>query len=379
MKRILCLMTLIPLLLLASCGESTAVSYDSDPDFYLFSGTDCCSTDEVFYFEVKDKAQIRVYDKSSGASAPLCSKPECSHGSKQCNAYYTGNDFCLYGGELYWVDDRIGGTSLEVSAMSKDGTNRRTVMTVEDELYKTNWASGSPSNPAYIFHRGSLYFGGTVGTVSDGTPIKTACLMAYPLDSGKSGKLIYSAENARDFNFHAKGDKLYICAEFDDRLEVMEYWASDGTLKTIYSGSMPFEGLKFRAFDTGIYFADSSERAEVYRLDFDGNMEKVFDFNDGEDRSYYLYGFCDDRIIGGCPDGANFYIKLKELSGKEVVSSELINQDIESGEPLFYFPIGSDEDCLYVRSSVWAESDKGEYFYSVNLKNGNAKLLENVR
>lgn len=379
MKKIFCVMALISLLLLAACGESTAVSYDSDPDFYLFSGYDCYSTGEVFYFQIRDKAQIWVYDKSSGIGAPLCSKPECSHGSKQCNAYYTGNDFCLYGGELYWVNNKMGSTSFEVSAMSPDGTNRRKVMTVDDDLYKTNWAAGSPSNPTYIFHRGSLYFGGTVGTIVDGTPIKTSCLMAYSLDSDKSGKLIYSAENTKDFNFHALGDKLYICAEFDDRLEVMEYATADGTLKTIYSGSMPFEGLKFRAFVTGIYFADSSERAEVYRLDPDGNMEKIMDFNEGEEKSYYLYGFCDDKIIGGCPDGADFYIKLKELSGEEVISSELTNQDVEPGEPLYYFPIGSDEDYLYIRSSVWAESDKGEYFYSINLKNGKAKLLENVR
>ncbi len=372
-------MTLISLLLFASCGDSAVVSYDYDPDFCLFNGSDCYSTDKVFYFHIIDKSQIRVYDKSSGVSAPLCPKPECSHSSAECNSYYTGNDFCLYGGELYWVNIKMGGSLLEVSAMSADGTNRRTVLTIEDDLYKANWAGDSFSNIKYVFHRGSLYLGGVVGKVVDGNPEETACLMTYSLDSGKSGKLIYSAENAKEFDFHAKGDKLYVCAEFDDRLEVMEYATADGTLKTIYSGDMPFDGLKFRAFDDGIYFADSSERAEVYRLDHDGNMEKIMDFNEGEEKSYYLYGFCDDKIIGGCPDGADFYVKLKELSGEDVLTSKLENEDVASGEPLYYFPIGSDEDYLYIHSKVWAESDYGEYFYSVNLKNGKAKLLENVR
>lgn len=372
-------MVLTALVLLASCGESTAVSYDYDPDFCLSGVNNCYSTDEVFYFYIIDKAQLRVYDKSSGVSAPLCSKPECSHGSKECNSYYTGNSFCLCGGELYLVNDRVGGSTLEVSAMSPDGTNRRTVLTIEDELYKTNWAGSSLSNPTYIFHRGSLYFGGTVETVVDGNPQKTACLMGYSLDSENSGKLIYSAENAKDFNFQPKGDNLYICAEFEDRLEVMEYAALDGSLKTIYSGEMPFDGLKFKAFDDGIFFADSSEKAEVYRLDFDGNMEKILDFNEGEEKSYYLYGFYDDKIIGGCPEGSDFYVKIKELSGKDVLDSEITNDEVAPGEPLYYFPIGADEDYLYIHSKVWADSGYGDYFHGINLKNGKAKLLENVR
>ena len=379
MKKIMYAMMLMILMLLSSCGESTAVSFDSDPDFYLFCGEDSCSTDKVFYYNIVNKAQIWVYDKSSGVSVPLCSKPECSHDSKKCNADYVGSDFCLYGGELYWVNDRMSGSSLEVLAMNPDGTNRRTVLTIDDELYKTNWVGSSLSNPTYIFHRGSLYFGGTVETVVDGNPQGTARLMTYSLDPNKSGKLIFSAENAKDFNFHALGDNLYICAKFEDRLDVMEYATLDGSLKTIYSDNMPFDGLKFRVFDHGIYFADSGEKAEVYRLDFDGNMEKILDFNDGEEKSYYLYGFCDDRIIGGCPEGTDFYIKIKELSGKEVLDSKITNEDVEPGEPLYYLPIGSDEDFIYIHSKVWAGSDYGDYFHSINLKNGKAKLIANVR
>lgn len=75
---------------------------------------------------------------------PLCSKPNCMHKDKNCNAY-AGNCFGYYDGALYAVIDGVG--KLDVIKMNPDGTDHQAVASL-----KLKQMGGYE----YDFHHGKL-------------------------------------------------------------------------------------------------------------------------------------------------------------------------------------------------------------------------------
>lgn len=59
----------------------------------------------------------------------LCSKPNCRHQDKDCNAYFDGSCFGYFDGALYAVNDGVG--KLDVIKMNLDGTDHRVAARVK--------------------------------------------------------------------------------------------------------------------------------------------------------------------------------------------------------------------------------------------------------
>lgn len=91
-------------------------------------------------------AFIYFCPRGGNAFYPLCSKPNCKHQDKDCNAYYNGSCFGYFDGALYAVNDGMG--KLDVIKMNLDGTDHQVVASL-----KLRQMGGYE----YAFHHGRLY------------------------------------------------------------------------------------------------------------------------------------------------------------------------------------------------------------------------------
>lgn len=373
------LIVLMAMLILVSCGAKKTDSLDSNPNFELFSAINICKSNDSIFFGASDSQQIIVSDTSTAQFAPLCIKPECPHSTSDCNAWFNGSGLCIYNNDLYWAENDYTSASkrvIRIVRSKQDGTSRKTVRTVDDELFNTTLGNGNLLDPTYIFHRGYMFFGSTINKIENGIQSKSVAVLTYPIDSNDAGKLIYQSEYMSEIAVKAYENSLIICASDSDSLEILEYFMNEDILTTHYSGNKPFSGLRFVRTADGIAFADSSETADAYKFTFGQNkLEKLFDFNNGEKNRYYLYGFSEDKVIGGYPDGKSFHIVLKDLSGETVCKNMLTAGEVTDSASLYHFPCGSDDKYIYVWSKVWSNNDNSQFIFAVPISGDKAKLL----
>ena len=95
-------------------------------------------TDNAYYVVSQSDSYIKVMDKESGATAPLCNRANCSHDSNDCMAYVDNTAIAeatlTFDGEnLYYVDNEADNKSkLVVMKMKPDGSSKD----VFTELYE---------------------------------------------------------------------------------------------------------------------------------------------------------------------------------------------------------------------------------------------------
>lgn len=131
--------------------------------------------------------------------------------------------------------------------------------------------------------------------------------------------------------------------------------------------------------DDGILFGDNGddgESATVYKLDFaSGTITTLLDFNADTDKSYLIYGFTDDYIVGGSMNGIEYMLCLKDFNGKTVIETTVTPPNISDDQPLYTFPCGSDNEYLYLWSKVWSSANDAQFIIGVSLKDGESKVL----
>ena len=141
-----------------------------------------CESETTYYFSfLGDK--LYYYDKATGVSGPLCSKPECVHaeGDKNCDAaisYCAGLSY--YGGKLWWLDNEFqnGQNHYFIYCADPDGRNRQKVRETGLEEYGFN---KNGVVPTVVFHRGFMYAAFATAEMSDATLCFTVTVTQTPL------------------------------------------------------------------------------------------------------------------------------------------------------------------------------------------------------
>lgn len=375
MKKLLPL--IFVLLLFTSCGKSgeRAVTYDCDNNFQQYSDPYICGDDDALFFAFGDSSQLWFYDKATGISGLLCLKPECDHSGTDCNAYFNGRELSLYDGKLYSLGRIDGG--FEIISLNTDGTNRKTVLSLSDDIFG-GMISGGVADMRGMFHRGYFYACGTAHKVVDGIPINHAQAVAYPLGGGK-GRMIYDNSELTSIKIQPYGDFLYFVAYSSDAFKILRYSPNTDEVEILYSDESSILPSRFWVIDDGILIGDNGtdgKEAKVYKFDFEsGKISLLFDFNADTDKTYLLYGFTDDYIVGGNMTGIEYDLCLKDYDGKTVLETSLTPPNISDDEPLYTFPCGSDDEYLYLWSKVWSTTHNVQFIIRLSLKNGESEVI----
>ena len=145
----------------AEAPQSTAQA--EDDAFYVVDFNDAYATAgkqqifetaaSVYYLCSPSASSSMIYfsDKEYKDWLPLCSKPECSHRTGDCNACIEGNTACkmwLYGRHIYYCVSGIEGSDLSLWRMKLDGSDHEKLLTCSTEGCSTVY---------WVFHNKYLF------------------------------------------------------------------------------------------------------------------------------------------------------------------------------------------------------------------------------
>lgn len=376
MKRIFIL--IVSALFLTSCNSSTSqfeveVSFDSDQNFTTPSLNHGASSEDVLFFTVESE-MLYCADLVNDICVPLCSKPECSHNGATCNAYCSIiHSLSLYDGGLFCFRSCGDGT-FEIVDIFVDGTGRKKIKTFENDLI-TDFMSGVGDFSA-LSHRGYYIMSGTHHEVELGAAKDISKVIMCDLESQNDGKIIYENSVLTKVTVQAYEDFLYILAYSTEEIEICRYDLSTQESEVVCHVSIPIFSPLMWVDNEKILIADRSEKADVYIFDLDTNeFTLLYNFNEGSDISYYLYGFSNGNIIGGYPEGNKFKLCVKDERGNITLKTDMSINGIDESAPMYSFILGSDNENIYIESKVWSNENPAEYIFAVSLDDGSVKTL----
>ncbi|MBQ7915754.1 MAG: hypothetical protein IJ315_03075, partial [Firmicutes bacterium] len=185
--------------------------YDIQRQFQTLT-TGLCETENAFYSLTDDF--IIYIDKQSGYSGVLCGKPECTHGTIDCNGQvYVAAGLTVYDHQLYWVGwekVEFGQVShLYLWRMDLDGTNREKVKQMDEEL------NSMLNGDRFVqIHRGYVYMAGGTSIVNKGIPSESTIVYAESMNSDEEPIIIINKEHFNEPSPHHRiqliGNQLYI-------------------------------------------------------------------------------------------------------------------------------------------------------------------------
>ena len=175
--------------------EEYLAAYDV-PKEYLTGGVNILArNDTVYYVNLGD--WLYYYDDQIGVSGRLCSKAECTHDNKNCNAYI-GNvvsGLQVYDGHIYWIN----GSAL--TRVDLSGENREIVQ---------NLSVFSGMFPRFYIHRGYVYTGDVQNKVEAGKAFGVFSFKQFKLgDKEDKGKDIYTCQGSI---------YSYLCAPYKNQI-----------------------------------------------------------------------------------------------------------------------------------------------------------------
>ena len=184
-------------------GEETA------EDMLISANSPFCYHDGILYY-IKSRlgsGPNRLYymDMESGENGILCSKPDCTHDSYDCNACIrsSGDSIIVYQDKIYWCTGEISADRTLMCA-ELDGTNHREVMTLDGD---SEWLTG---NRAFIgIYKDTLYRCGSGPTLRDGSPEMSMLLYRQPLRQGSEPEPLFTLENVHSTAARLYENKIY--------------------------------------------------------------------------------------------------------------------------------------------------------------------------
>ena len=155
-RRLLPSLLLALALALTACASKpaapTAADFEVQPGAYRYQdmGDFFVETEQGQYYLGWDQI-IRFAEPGSRSFYPLCNKPNCGHGSDNCNAFLEVA-FGYYNGHLYGVTLQ---DQFELIQMDMDGTNHRVITQLPKQY---DLSGGSSGGGSYFFDNGYLIF-----------------------------------------------------------------------------------------------------------------------------------------------------------------------------------------------------------------------------
>ena len=264
MKKRMVLLFLLSALLLASCGkkdefadfgEEYVPGYDDNRS--EIKGTTLA--DSILY--VNPSFYIYCLNLETGESYPLCSKPNCSHNTNECNAYKPQSGVCSYQDQLIVTDTswRNASSWHTASYLRTDGSGGEEIGTFVD--YDAKEYINGHIFTSLIAHRGYLYAGYSLYSkdeaisrfvrlpVSGGEP-EILYEKKQPFETSKRGTFTFSS-------IYGIGSKIYF--QFRDTnintSELYCYNTKNGKISQLYKGECQW--VSYLADDENWYWMTS--------------------------------------------------------------------------------------------------------------------------
>ena len=265
--------------------------------------------DDVLYFTLecsfKEGQRTIFYDSKSGLAMPLCGRPECSHKTEDCAAYYVSTfgdlNYAFYNGELYWIGDlkhnkNTGEKLLTVYACGPDGMNRRVAA-------KLDWEYDALASGFFGIYDGRIYRGGMGSYVSNGEGASGARVYSQALNGEGERKEIFFLEDVNIIFCTLAPGKLYFAVYGFDlplAMTLYEYDTAEDTLKTLYEGEAPGGAFRMTKLEDRIVFYESGRIVFSYLFetgDFSVvELDEPLSMAEAGDRSIFTFkgynGYC---------------------------------------------------------------------------------------
>ena len=225
---------------------------------------------------------IQYFDRKLDESIYICNKPDCKHGTKDCNAYYDGyiNNVFLYGGKLFVEILGFEDNIMTIYASNPDGTERKKLMTCSNASVEQFFAV---KNKLYITY---MLFGenGAHETMQ-------ACVEEVNLESGRHRRLCAFVPDEEHYNNWVgiapceEENKICIYYEYVSELMDAESYFSEGVVESASE-------------DGQLHVLDE----EAYAREFETYVEALFSARHVE---YYVYDIEEEVLQpqAGMPEG----------------------------------------------------------------------------
>ncbi len=364
------------------------------------SGGGFCETLDTYYYVDRSQngtgSMIYFVDKQTGFNGALCSKPECSHDSSDCNADAPKcMGLSVYDGRLWWIGAKTYDSgSWAIFSSEPDGTGRKAEREIDAFNYRRDKI---PDNYGYVtsaFHKGYLYLSYTSSVVENGVPCEYIAVTKTPLSTnGETEEILYErVENSFSaaISLLTAGDKLYFYtlvyhSQSGDKSDFKVYEYGEEGLSELYS--LVDEKPTLIPYSFGISPDEQvvfSYRNIVYALG-NGKFEESHSFKD-----YGAVYFAKNRIVAINPGNmvnktVSFCVvdyKFKALSECSFNIADLIEEPDATSYFCSYQGIGMDAvvfRCEYFKSADFAAGNSGsvtnQYYISAPISGGKAKVL----
>ena len=370
MKKLISIL-LIPLLLVsfAACGKSNNAEVqnifgDFNNTFGYFSNIAAVAeSEDAFYFKCPNGKYIHYYDKTTGESGVLCSKPECIHDAvldnAGCEGYHLGLSPCWsFNNERLFFKSRdpFDSHKLAILSVAADGTDLRRELSVPE----TDEIGGSAM--AYCLHRDALYILVFYEAVTEAEPDQGYRIIRMTPGADEQEVIFERTSKLwSDCSMRFVGNRVYICCSEYTSMEGavkngFYYWdIVSGELNTILEseheeGTGMFIGDRFYADEQGtIWFSPerpeslTSEPCAVYKVE-NGELSEAFKIEiPGVDRvsanmgegvaavmyynNFFVYDLDGSLIFRGSTDRADFIADYGLTNGLIAYSSPYITRD----------------------------------------------------
>ena len=242
----------------------------------FFNSTLAVMIDDVLYFTEETpagKVQLTYfYDTKTGLVMPLCGRPECSHKTEDCAAFYASTfgdlNYAFYNGELYWIGDmkynkNTGERLLNVYACGPDGMNRRVAV-------KLDWEYDALASGFFGIYDGRIYRGGVGRYVVNGNAESGSLIYSRAINGDPDVKEIFRMDEEANTLLCALAPGVLYFAVFGNgkspAMTLYKYDIASDELKTLYDGEVPCWAFRMSALEDRILFYESRGAVFSYLL-----------------------------------------------------------------------------------------------------------------